>query len=743
MIKLTDHVVGDNMATPNTSTTKPFSKTRTIAQVFHRFPKMNRDATRGWSIAIGGLILFACLGLWMHSAVKAGMRWLTAETLETILEANTTALEIWISNEGEEVSSWSKSPTIMRASESLRELEAAEDDVRGALLADPNQSVIVTELQGVTEDEDVFGYAVISQSGVILCCNDEKAVGGLVSPEGMMRLIPAFQGRTLMVRPFLDEALDDDSGAVIEEPLMAFVSGIGPADGNTELVLVFLVDPEKDFTRILSVGAWGITGNTYAFDEDGLLLSHSRFTEQLQNAGMIPEGEPSILRIEIRDPGADIRTGFRPAGPVAARPMTKMAASAVQGESGMDTDGYRDYRGVEVIGAWTWLPDVGMGIATEISKEEMNAILKPIRTSFGVLGAMVSLAGAGYLFKSWNNYRLRMRIDEVRQLGQYTLTEKIGEGGMGQVYKARHAMLRRPTAIKLLPADNVNEETIARFEREVQLTSELTHPNTIEIYDFGRTPDGVFYYAMEYLDGLTLTDLLRVQSPLPPERVVHIMRQACGSLSEAHSIGLIHRDIKPLNIILCKRGGRQDVVKVLDFGLVKNVSTPEDLQVTAEGFIAGTPMYMAPERIRDPQHVDARSDLFAIGAVAFQLLTGREVFLGASAMEICNQVLHAPAPQVQSSTSQTVSDGLNALIDACLAKYPDDRPQSATAIIEALDALPEASRWTSRDADTWWTVHAPGIESLKEGSRPVDLTDEVTARLTITRSFARVRDEEN
>jgi serine/threonine protein kinase len=735
MIKLTNHVVRDNMATPN------ISKTKTLAQVFHRFPKMNRSALRGWSIAIGGVILFAALGVWMHGAVKAKMRLLTAETLETILEANTNALEIWISNEREEVSSWSKSPTIVRASELLRNQEVAEDDVRAALLSDPNQQMLLTELQGVTEDEDVFGFAIISQSGVILCCNDQSAIGNRVSAEGMAKLIPAFTGKTLMVRPFLDEALDDDSGAVIEEPLMAFVSGIGPADGNTELLLVFLVDPEKDFTGILSVGAWGKSGNTYAFDEDGLLLSHSRFTDQLQAAEMIPKGEPSILRIEIRDPGGDIRTGFRPTTPMAARPMTKMAASAIQGETGMDTAGYRDYRGVEVIGAWKWLPEVGMGVATEISKEEMNDILRPIRTSYGLLAGMVAIAGAGYLFKSWNNYRLRMRIDEVRQLGQYTLTGKIGEGGMGQVYKARHAMLRRPTAIKLLPPGNVNEETIARFEREVQLTSELTHPNTIEIYDFGRTPEGVFYYAMEYLDGLTLADLLRVQSPLPPERVVHILRQACGSLAEAHSIGLVHRDIKPLNIILCKRGGRQDVVKVLDFGLVKDVSTPEDLQVTSEGFIAGTPMYMAPERIRDPKHVDARSDLFAIGAVGFQLLTGREVFLGASAMEVCNQVLHAPAPQVQGSTAQPVSDELNALIDACLAKYPDDRPQSAMTIIEALDAVPEADRWTSRDADHWWAIHAPAIEDLKEGSKPEDHTDDITARLTITRNFARARNE--
>ena len=226
-------------------------------------------------------------------------------------------------------------------------------------------------------------------------------------------------------------------------------------------------------------------------------------------------------------------------------------------------------------------------------------------------------------------FGLRRDVREARQLGQYTLEAKIGEGGMGTVYRASHMMLRRPTAIKLLPPEKAGEESVRRFEREVQLTALLSHPNTVSIYDYGRTPDGVFYYAMEFLDGVDLQNLVRDDGPQAPDRVIHILTQVCGALSE---VNLIHRDIKPANIILTARGGEPDVVKVVDFGLVKHVDTGgEDVTVTAaQNLLIGSPLYMSPEAIRAPDEVDARSDLYAVGAVGYFLLTGETVFDGKS-----------------------------------------------------------------------------------------------------------------
>ena len=298
--------------------------------------------------------------------------------------------------------------------------------------------------------------------------------------------------------------------------------------------------------------------------------------------------------------------------------------------------------------------------------------------------------------------RLRHEVIEARQLGQYTLGEKLGEGGMGQVYRARHALLRRPAAIKLLREGEVSEAAMRRFEAEVQLTSELTHPNTIAIYDYGRTPEGVFYYVMEYLEGLSLDTLVGHYGPQPPERVVHILEQVCESLEEAHAHGLVHRDIKPANIILCERGTKLDVVKVLDFGLVKDLSVQD---ATAENVVAGTPAYLSPEAIADPATVGPLSDLYAVGGVGYFLLTGEEVFERNTVPALlAAHLLDTPVP-LHERLGAPVPEALERLVLACLDKDPANRPQSAHLLRQALNAAELPHPWTEHEARTWWTNH--------------------------------------
>ena len=220
-----------------------------------------------------------------------------------------------------------------------------------------------------------------------------------------------------------------------------------------------------------------------------------------------------------------------------------------------------------------------------------------------------------------------------RRLGQYTIDRKIGTGAMGVVYRGHHAMLHRPAAIKMLDTTMTDEQTIARFEREVQLTSQLNHPNTIAIYDYGRTAEGVFYYVMEYLDGITLQDLVQQYGPQPEARVIQMLQQICGSLGEAHGVGLIHRDIKPANMMINDRGGLYDFVKLLDFGLVKPLDTGDETALTVAGAVTGTPMYMSPELVERSDEVDARSDLYSLGAVGYFLLAGQPVFEAKSIIE--------------------------------------------------------------------------------------------------------------
>ena len=268
---------------------------------------------------------------------------------------------------------------------------------------------------------------------------------------------------------------------------------------------------------------------------------------------------------------------------------------------------------------------------------------------------------------------------------------------------ARHSMLRRPTAVKILSGELVNTENVARFEREVQLTSQLTHPSTIAIYDYGRNQSGVFYYAMEFLDGMTLGELLEKEGAQPPARTVGILVKVCGSLQEAHEVGLIHRDIKPANIMICRQGTRRDVVKVLDFGLVKDVSDDSDVRLTSPEVIKGTPVYIAPERIRDPLRTDARTDIYALGGVAFALLTGHELYEGGTASQLLAKALESE-PVWPKDADPAIPDGLRELVMRCVARDPEERPASMEELAEALDDLGIA-KWSQEDARAAWAPY--------------------------------------
>jgi serine/threonine-protein kinase len=351
-----------------------------------------------------------------------------------------------------------------------------------------------------------------------------------------------------------------------------------------------------------------------------------------------------------------------------------------------------------------------------------------------VLGIVVIPASSVVLaaFGTRVIYGLRKQARDAMRLGQYTLDRKLGEGGMGTVYRARHAMLRRPAAIKLLRADQGGAHALARFEREVQLTAELTHPNTIAIFDYGTSPDGVFYYVMEYLDGLDLEQLVESSGPQPAPRVVHILMQVCAALTEAHRRGLIHRDVKPANIILCERGDVPDVVKVLDFGLVKELGSGNEL---TGAFVAGTPDYLAPEIIEDQHAVGPASDLYAVGALGYYLLTGKTVFEGTTIPDICVHHVHSqPIPPSQ-RVSVDVPAGVEAVVLRCLAKRPEHRYASARELRDALAALPEAGSWTESDALAWWSDHEAGsiqraaaATTLPMVSSPLSMTVDLTGR---------------
>jgi serine/threonine-protein kinase len=324
-------------------------------------------------------------------------------------------------------------------------------------------------------------------------------------------------------------------------------------------------------------------------------------------------------------------------------------------------------------------------------------------------------------------YGLQRRVREAMQLGNYTLEEKIGEGGMGIVYRARHAMLRRPTAVKLLPPEKAGEQAIARFEREVQLTAGLTHPNTVTVFDYGRTPEGFFYYAMEFLQGASLEEVVALDGAQPPGRVVQILHRVAGALSEAHAVGLIHRDIKPANIFLGEQGGEPDVPKVLDFGLVKDMSQGGGIGLTHADVITGTPLYMSPEAIREPDRMDGRSDLYALGAVGYYLLTAGHVFEGKTLVEVCGHHLHTTPEPPSQRLGTPVPDDLERLLLECLGKEPSRRPESAAVLRERLRRCASFGEWGNERARAWWSLHAAALRERHASPAAPGVRDPSTA----------------
>jgi serine/threonine-protein kinase len=335
------------------------------------------------------------------------------------------------------------------------------------------------------------------------------------------------------------------------------------------------------------------------------------------------------------------------------------------------------------------------------------------------LAVWLALAAASAIYGSHRIEALRVEASNARQLGPYRLKERLGAGGMGEVYLAEHLLLRRPCAIKLIHPDRATDpNSLLRFEREVQATATLTHPNTVQIFDYGHAEDGAFYYAMEYLPGLSLQDLIGRYGPLPAARAVYLLRQVCGALREAHAIGLIHRDIKPNNILVCERGGLHDVVKLVDFGLVQAPTVDmQDGKLTQEGAVLGTPAYMSPEQAACTGNLDARSDLYSLGAVAYFLLTAELPFKGMSAVQILAAHLYEPVKPLRSVRPDIPAD-VEEVVLRCLEKGPARRYPDAEGLDQALARCDCASDWSWQQAADWWQRRTRGEMLAGYGTEP-------------------------
>jgi len=693
-----------------------------------------------WAWPILAALLLGTAGWWVSSAVEGAMRESRAHELATVLDADVTALRQWMQGQQENAQLLVMDEQLVPP---VRELLGLQGE--RALLDARAQAALRARLGPRLPALGYHGFFVVAPAGVIVAAEQDMPVGKALTGYRQEFYQGVLAGKASVSKPFRSPMLQADERGELraELPTMFAAAPLRDGEGKVIAALGLRIRPEDQFTRILQIARSGDTGETYAFDKSGLFLSNSRFDEDLKQIGLLVDqpGVRSILTLELRDPQGDMTAGARPKLRRAEQPLTRMAAAAVAGESGSDVDGYRDYRGVPVVGAWTWLPEYDFGVATEVDVAESFRPLYILRRAFWGLITLLVLAALAIfvlmLYLSRQHHRLQEAVLAARQLGQYTLQQKLGAGGMGTVYLARHALLRRPTAIKLLDVDKMSDAAVSRFEREVQMTAGLTHPNTVAIYDYGRTPEGIFYYAMEYLEGLTLDDLVKRYGPLPEARVVYLVRQVCAALAEAHGQGLVHRDIKPANIFLTCRGGQYDFAKVLDFGLVKALAGAEQTHLTSASAVTGTPLYMSPEGVQDPEHVDARADVYALGAVAYFLLTGTPVFTGEGVMDICMKHVNAVPEPPASRLGRPVSPDLERLILRCLAKAREERPASAAVLVQELDACAVAGHWSAADAQAWWSSHVHAAAGAETAALPAPAA---TTDVFATRAYDTGRD---
>jgi serine/threonine-protein kinase len=369
-------------------------------------------------------------------------------------------------------------------------------------------------------------------------------------------------------------------------------------------------------------------------------------------------------------------------------------------------------------------------LATFLVWSLVSGTALPESAILGTTFAPYYICAAIALLPAWLVYRLGKRASEAereaRRLGSYRLIKPLGQGGMGEVWIGEHALLSRPAAIKLIKPDvlaeaelGAHETALSRFEREAKITAALRSPHTIELYDFGTTADGSCFYVMELMEGVDMEALVQKTGPVPPARAIHLLRQACESLEEAHGAGLVHRDIKPANLFVCKLGVRQDVVKVLDFGLVTRAeeidreAVAAELKLTQEGMIVGTPACMPPEQAQGEAVTD-KTDVYALGCVAYWLLTGRLVFRGNSVMQILIDHVKTEPTAPSEHTAQPLPPELDEAILTCLAKDPADRP-SARELSERLAAVPLETRWRGADARDWWSSHSAQLTGDSKG----------------------------
>lgn len=671
-------------------------------------------------ILIGGalsILTILIVQTWALGRLEDHLRDDACRELQASLDLRVSGIRAWAARQKEQTQKVLTEPDFVSQVATLVELGRDPEGMKERLLASPAYQAVSKRMSQVPPELGGRGYIIISPAGIDLCAESDTIVGRAVAAAGAAYVRRINLGEWIVSRPYPDRQFALGLTPDYSNPVM-FVGGpIYDATGQVLAMGFFRFSPLRFYESLAPDSL-----EYLAFDEKSLLLNDIGNAEALRKLGAAPESG-TAFRTYLRDPGVDLQSDARPATTSETWPPTLMSRMAVQGASGLDSKGHRDLRGQTVLAAWTWLPEWEMGVGCQKPLERILEPAGPVKKAFHVLVAIPAFLTVVLLVAA-RHLRFRRRGPEDSAFGSYVLERPIGRGGMAEVFLARHAYLKRPAAVKILSQVNPDAVSVERFEREARLASRLGHPNTIQVLDYGETPDGRLFFAMEYVKGLNLGQLMTLEGTLSVARAVYLLKQIAGSLEEAHQVGLLHRDLKPSNIMVGSKGGLGDVVKVLDFGIACSFSVGTE-DYTRSTTLVGTPAFLAPERIRTPNLMDLRSDIYAFGAVAFHLLTGRNVFEGSGPTELLYQVMTAPRPSPSQLRGERIPAALETLILDCLAVEPTERPSSFRDVQAILSAVTLADSWSQDEARAWWAANRDKVSTFLQattGAAPSDLS---------------------
>ncbi len=678
-------------------------------------------------LAVAATLLLYGFSAYLHLELNKQTRDETKVGLESMAEQKAVLLVQWVRGNELRLDDWGKQRELQLCVQSLntrlQDPNTKPKDRKESLATASEHATIMRFLDNLVQNRSAASrnksnqtepalsdlkFAIWNRSMILISDwqyeNPDVDLGGIATPIGASFLMQAFDTQKTTVelpRPTADTISKEYPLEANGQYLMFFVPIFSPQDPS-EVMAVMMVRSElllADLQALISASVHS-ESNCYLLDDRGSIATHARDLDQLKKLPVFAENRMvhGAHVMEARDPGGDLLAGFVPGSAQDEWAWTKPGKTVSLAKNGSDMEGYRDYRGKNVVGAWHWIEPLQRLLVLELPKETayktLGFIDRAFRIVYGIPLAVALVLGLLSLQRSFSKMDLTNKA-----IGAYKLKEKIGEGGLGIVYKAEHLLLGRTAAIKLIKEPFANAGAMRRFEREVRLAARLSHPNTVSIYDFGVSTNGLPYCAMELVEGVNLAYFIGYDSSISADRCIWILRQICGAIEEAHESGLIHRDIKPQNIMVCQRGQLCDLVKVVDFGLAKTMADNVSRDVTATRVLIGTPGFIAPERLETPWIADPRIDIFAFGVLGVYLLSGKVPVLGATHQSLLQQL---QLGRFRDLCTDKYFSSLVALLASCMAPDPVDRPRSMSEVGTRLESIASFLPWNENLAERWW-----------------------------------------